>query len=62
MAFKFFTDDELLTLSNSEFGRDWISNHTPENAVTFGQDIVVERRFIGAIIRPPETMAMWSRC
>jgi GAF domain len=39
-----------LLLSNSEFGRDWISDHTPENAVTFGQGIVVERRLIGAII------------
>jgi hypothetical protein len=39
-----------LLLSNSEFGRDWMSDHTPENAVTFGQGIVVERRFIGAII------------
>jgi hypothetical protein len=39
-----------LLLSNSVFGRDWISDHAPENAVTFGQGIVVERRYIGAII------------
>jgi hypothetical protein len=29
-----------LLLSNSVFGRDWISDHAPENAVTFGQGIV----------------------
>jgi hypothetical protein len=39
-----------LLRGKSEFGRDWISDHIPEDAMTFGQGIVVERRYIGAII------------
>ena len=39
-----------LLRSNSEFGRDWISDHIPEDAMTFGQGIVVKRRYIAEII------------
>jgi hypothetical protein len=39
-----------LLRSNSEFGRDWISDHIPEDTMTFGEGIVVERRYISTII------------
>jgi hypothetical protein len=39
-----------LLRSNSEFGRDWISDHIPEDAMTFGEGMVVERRYISTII------------
>lgn len=34
----------------SKRGERWIEEHIPDNAMTFGKAIVIEHRYIGAIV------------
>ena len=40
----------FLLVPVTEAGRDWISNHIPDDALTWGKAIVVEHRYIGDIV------------
>ncbi len=35
----------------SDTGREWIGEHIPDDAQTYGGAIVVEHRYIGAIVQ-----------
>lgn len=35
----------------TDVGREWVEQHIPDDAQTFGGSIVVEHRYIGAIVQ-----------
>jgi hypothetical protein len=40
----------FLLRGESDLGREWIAEHIPEDAMTFGSAIAIEHRYIGAIV------------
>lgn len=40
----------FLLHSLSDAGRNWVAEHIPEDAMTFGRAIVVEHRYIADIV------------
>lgn len=40
----------FLLTANSELGKAWVDEHLPNDAMTWGRSVVVEHRYIDAIV------------